>query len=88
MLQKSFQKTFVLQIRLKMFFNYCLLILCVRGLKPIEKKDDFQSPFYLGISNIREKLKENLKEKIDVLTLDDIKELQAFMEFYPGLLQF
>ena len=88
MLQKSFQKTFVHQIRLKMFFNYCLLIICVRGLIPIEKKDDLESPFSLGMSNIREKLKENLKAKIDVLTLDDIKELQAFMEFYPGLLQF
>ena len=86
--QESIQKKFVYEIRLKMFFNYCLLILCIRGLTPIEKKDDFQSPFSLGISNIREKLKENLKAKIDVLTLDDIKELQAFMEFYPGLLQF
>ena len=88
MLQKNVQKKFVHLIRGKMFFNYCLLIICVRGLKPIEKKDDFQSPFSLGMSNIREKLKEDLKAKIDVLTLDDIKELQAFMEFYPGLLQF
>ena len=88
MLQKNVQKKFVHLIRGKMFFNYCLLIICVRGLKPTEKKDDFQSPFSLGMSNIREKLKEDLKAKIDVLTLDDIKELQAFMEFYPGLLQF
>ena len=86
--QETAQKKFVHQIRLKMFFNYYLLILCVRGLTPIEKKEDLQSPFSLGMSNIREKLKENLKAKIDVLTLDDIKELQAFMEFYPGLLQF
>ena len=88
MLQENIQEKLVQQIRLKMYFNYCLLILCVRGLKPIEKKDDFESPFSLGISNIREKLKEDLKAKIDVLTLDDIKELKAFMDFYPGLLQF